>query len=102
MTPNFTAHYCELTWFRPWFHLVPQVGKGPEISVHTFGVKVRLAQKTLEKFLWFSSWHKSLPFLSQAKKSKGATYSSLIQTGASSTSDLLAWLQRGERKNFTL
>ena len=25
MTPNFTAHYCELTWFRPWFHLVPHV-----------------------------------------------------------------------------
>ena len=25
MTPKITAHYCELTWFRPWFHLVPHV-----------------------------------------------------------------------------
>ena len=25
MTPQITAHYCELTWFRPWFHLVPHV-----------------------------------------------------------------------------
>ena len=32
----------------------------------------------------------SLPFLSQANKSKGATLPSLIQTGASSTLDLLA------------
>ena len=73
MTPNFTAHYRELTWILIWFHFVPQVGKDPEIPAHDFGVKVRLAQKTLEKFLWFSSWHKSLPFLSQANKSKGAT-----------------------------
>ena len=25
MTPQITAHYGELTWFRPWFHLVPHV-----------------------------------------------------------------------------
>ena len=119
-----SAHYRELIWFLIWFHLVPHVGRSPESQLTIrnwfgstwfhksararksqftfFGVKVRLAQKTLEKFLWFSSWHKTLPFLSQANKSKGAIYSSLIQTGASSTSDLLAWLQKGARKNFTL
>ena len=41
-----------------------------------------------------------LSFLSQANKSKGATYSSLIQTGVSGTFNLLAGNKR--KKNFTL
>ena len=115
MTPNFTAHYCELTWFRPWFHLVPHVctntkfqltivnrfGSGfgstwfrmlaeaPNLSsllgidLVPLGSTSRQGPGNLSSHFWCkgSLGTKSLPFLSQA---------------------LLAWLQRGERKNFTL
>ena len=46
-----SAHYHELTWILIWFHFVPQVGKGPEIPAHDFGVKVRLAQRNLGEAL---------------------------------------------------
>ena len=48
MTPKITAHYCELTWFRPWFHLVPHVGKNAK------------SQLTIGN--WFGSWFGSTWF----------------------------------------
>ena len=48
MTPKITAHYSELTWFRPWFHLVPHVGKNAK------------SQLTIGN--WFGSWFGSTWF----------------------------------------
>ena len=54
MTPKITAHYCELTWFRPWFHLVPHVGKNDK------------SQLTIGN--WFGSWFGSTWFRSCEKE----------------------------------
>ena len=54
MTPKITAHYCELTWFRPWFHLVPHVGKN--------------AKSQLTIGSWFGSWFGSTWFRSCEKE----------------------------------
>ena len=53
MTPKITAHYCELTWFRPWFHLVPHVGKN--------------AKSQLTIGSWFGSWFGSTWFRTSAE-----------------------------------
>ena len=54
MTPQITAQYCELTWFRPWFHLVPHVGKNAK------------SQLTIGN--WFGSWFGSTWFRSCEKE----------------------------------